>query len=143
MLKSLLHKDVKVKITIEDIRQKSNLTTKKTIRFTKKSFFYVILGFSQSHSGELGDIEEFVQLVPTTYKNDKPINITGIDRIHLKCDCIQGSIVNGTREPILYSFALSSRLSYKMCKETRIKLSKKNCIVSHHILSRRRRSYSN
>ena len=39
MLKTLLPKDVKVKITIDDIRLKSNLTTNKTIRFTKKIFF--------------------------------------------------------------------------------------------------------
>ena len=39
MLKSLLPKEVKVNITIDDIRLKSNLTTNKTIKFTKKSFF--------------------------------------------------------------------------------------------------------
>ena len=36
MLKSLLPKRVKVKITIDDIGLKSNLTRIKTIRFTKK-----------------------------------------------------------------------------------------------------------
>ena len=35
MLKSLLPIEVKVNITIDDIRLKSNLTTNKTIRFTK------------------------------------------------------------------------------------------------------------
>ena len=39
MLKSLLPKEVKTKITIGDFRLKSNLTTNKTIRFTKKPFF--------------------------------------------------------------------------------------------------------
>ena len=48
-LESLLPKDVEVNITIDDVRLKSNLTTNKAIRFTKKSFFYVILGFIQSH----------------------------------------------------------------------------------------------
>ena len=38
MLKSLIPKEVKVTIT-SDIRLKSNLTTSKTIRFTKKPFF--------------------------------------------------------------------------------------------------------
>ena len=67
------------------------------------------------------------------YKSDKPINITGIDKIHLKCDCIQGSIVNGIREPILYSFALSSPPGYKIYKEPRIKLFKKinKSVLSH------------
>ena len=134
MLKSLLPKEVKVNITVDEIRLKSNLTTNKTIRFTKKkSLFYVILGFTQSHSGEIGDIEGFVQLIPGVYKGDRPINITGIDKMHLKCDCIQGSIVNGVREPILFSFALSSPPGQKIYKEPRIKLFKKinNSVLSH------------
>ena len=108
MLKSLLPKEAKVNITVDDVRLKSNLSTKKTIRFTKKSFFYVILGFTQSHSGELGDIPGFIQVIPGIYKSDRPINITGIDKVHSKCDCINGSIVTGVREPILFSFAVSS-----------------------------------
>ena len=70
MSKSLFPKEVKVNITIDDVRLKSNLTTNKTIRFTKQSFFYTILGSIQSHSGELGDIPDFVQLIPGTYKSD-------------------------------------------------------------------------
>ena len=84
MLKSLLPNDVKINITIDDIKVKSNLTTCKTFRFTKKLFFFIIFGFMQSHSGTLGDIAGFVQLIPRSYISDKPINITGIDKIHLK-----------------------------------------------------------
>ena len=36
MLESLLLKQLKLNITIDDIRLKSNLSTNKTIRFTKK-----------------------------------------------------------------------------------------------------------
>ena len=39
----------------------------------------------------------------------------------LKCDCIIGSIVNGIREPFLYSFTLSSAQGHKIFKETKIK----------------------
>ena len=46
------------------IRLKSNLTTKKTIRFAKRSFFYVILGFTESRSGHLDDINGLIQLIP-------------------------------------------------------------------------------
>ena len=51
----------------------------------------------------------------------------------MKCDCIQGSIVNGIREPILYSFALSSPPGHKIYKEPRVKLFKKinKSILSH------------
>ena len=73
----------------------------------------------------LGDVEEFVQLIPGLYKSDKPIHITGIDKVHLNCDCFTGSIVNGIREPFLYSFALSSPPGHKIFKEPRIKLFKK------------------
>ena len=109
MLKSLLPKEVKVYNTFDDVRLKSNLTIIKTIRFTKKSFFYEILVLTQSHSGEFCDLPGFIQLITGSYKSDKPINITGFDKIHFKCDCIQGSVVNGVREPIFYSFALSSK----------------------------------
>ena len=51
MLKSLLSNEVKVSITIDDIRLKSNSTTNRTTRHTKKPFFYTILGFTQSQSG--------------------------------------------------------------------------------------------
>ena len=122
MLKSLLPKEIKVNMTIDDVRLKSNLTTNRTMKFTERCFFYKILGFIESHSGELGEIPGFVHLIPGTYKSDKPINITGIDKIHLKCDCMQGSVVNGIQKPILYSFALSSPPVHKIYKEPRVKL---------------------
>ena len=132
-LKYILPDNVKVSITIDDIRLKSNLKINQTLIFTEKSFFYTILGFTRSHSYPLDDIEGFYQLIAGSYKSEKPINITGIDKIHLKCDCIQGSIVNGIREPILYSFALSSPPGHKIYKEPRIKLFKKvnKSILSH------------
>ena len=97
MLKYILPDNVKVSVTIDDIRLKSNLKTNQTLIFTGKSFFYTILGFTQSRSYPLDDIDGFYQIIAGSYKSDKPINITGIDKIHLKCDCIQGSIVNGIR----------------------------------------------
>ena len=57
MLDSLLSDEVKVKITNDDIKLRWNLTINKTLRFTKKTFFYTILGFTQSHSGLIGDIK--------------------------------------------------------------------------------------
>ena len=42
-------------------------------------FLYNTSGFIGSHSGELGDTEKFVQLMPGSHKSDKPVNITGID----------------------------------------------------------------
>ena len=132
-LKYILPNNVKVSVTIDDSRLKSNLKINQTLIFTNKSFFYTILGFTQSHQGPLDDIEGFFQILPGSYKSNKPINITGIDKIHLKCDCIQGSIVNGVREPIFYSFALSSPPGHKIYKEPRVKLFKKvnKSVLSH------------
>ena len=121
-LKHILPDSVKVSVTIDDIRLKSNLRINQTLLFTEKSFFYTILGFTQSRSYPLEDIENFYQLVAGLYKSGKPSNITGIDKIYLKCDCILGSIINGIREPILYSFAFSSPPGHKIYKEPRIKL---------------------
>ena len=132
-LKYILPDDLKVSVTIDDIRLKSNLKTNQTLIFTEKSFFYKILGFTQSRVRfyPLDDIDGFYQLISGSYKSDKPI--TGIDKIHLKCDCIQGGIVNGVREPNLYSFALSSPPRYKIYKEPRVKLFKKvnKSVLSH------------
>ena len=132
-LKYILPDNVKVSVTIDDIRLKSNLKTNQTLIFTEKSFFYTILGFTQSKFYPLDDIDGFYQLIAGSYKSDRPINITGIDKIHLKCDSIQGSIVNGIREPILYSFALSAPPGHKIYKEPRIKLFKKvnKSVLSH------------
>ena len=132
-LNHILPNNVNVNITIDDIRLKSNLKINQTLIFTERSFFYTILGFTQSRSYLLDDIDTHYQIIAGSYKSDKPINITGIDKIHLKCDCIQGSIVNGIREPILYSFALSSPPGHKIYKEPRVKLFKKvnKSILSH------------
>ena len=72
-------------------------------------------------------------MIAGSYISNKPNNITGIDKIHLKCDCVEGSIVNGTREPILYSFPLSSPPGHKIYKEPRVKLFKKinKAVLSH------------
>ena len=45
-LKHILPDTVKVNITIDDIRLKSNLKINHTLFFTNKSFFYTILGFT-------------------------------------------------------------------------------------------------
>ena len=132
-LKYILPDNVKINVTIDDVRLKSNLKTNQTLIFTEKSFFHTILGFTQSHSYPLDDIDGFYQLIAGSYKSDRPINITGVDKIHSKADCVQGSIINGVREPILYSFALLLPPGHKIYKEPRVKLFKKinKSVLSH------------
>ena len=120
MLKSLLPDNVKVKIRTNEIGVKSNLTTIKTRKFTKKSFFYTILGFTESSSGPLNDhLHGFVQMIPASCKIKRPIIITGIDKVHLKCNCSNGSIVSGCREPILCSFGLDQPPGLKNIQKTK------------------------
>ena len=98
---------MEIRVTIDEKKYESILKINQTLKFTNKSFFYTILDFSQSHSYPLDDIDGFYQLIAGSYRNNKPTNITGIDKVHLKCDCINGRIKNGIREPILYSFTLN------------------------------------
>ena len=39
---------------------------------------------------------------PGVYTSDKILNLSTIDKIKLKCDAIDGSVVNGLRQTILY-----------------------------------------
>ena len=49
------------------------------------------------------------------YANDKIIlNLNTMDKIHLKCDAIDGSIQDGVRQPILFSFVLDKPSGYKV-----------------------------
>ena len=121
-LNYILPDNVKVSVIIDDIRLKSFLKINQTLIFTNKSFFYTILGFTRSRSYPLDGIDGFYQMISGSYKSDKIINITRTDKIQLKCDCRQGSLVNGAREPIVYSFALSSPPGHKIYKEPRVKL---------------------
>ena len=131
--KKILPNNVKINVSIDERKYQTDLKIIQTLIFTNKSFFYTILGFTQSHSYPLDDIDGFHQLIAGSYKSDKPINITGIDKVHLKCDCIDGSIMNGTREPILYSFALDQPPGHKIYKEPKLKLFKKinKSVLSH------------
>ena len=75
ILHSSLPDDIKVDI-IDDIRLRSNLTLNKTIKFTKRSFFYTILGFTQSHPGSLNDTPRgYTQKIAGTYKSEKPLTL--------------------------------------------------------------------
>ena len=120
-------------ITIDDIRLKFNSNNNQTSIITKTSFFYTISGFTQSHSGVLVDIERFLQKIPATYKSEKPNNITAIEEVHLKCNCVHGSILNGLRQPILFHFVLDKPPVYKIYKEPGAKLFEKlkKIVLSH------------
>ena len=84
----------------ETISMKSVLTTSNSIVFISE--LKKLLGFI-SKANPIG-----------THKSDKPIMITSIDKVHLNCDCVDGSSVNGVREHVLFSLNLSVPPGYKI-----------------------------
>ena len=78
-----------------------------TLRFDERSFFHTLLGFTP-----------YWDYKPSTvYTSDKILNLNTVNKIHLKCDVIDGSIVDGVRQPILYSFVLDKKTGYKVFSE--------------------------
>ena len=54
---------------------------------------------------------------PGVYTSDKSINLSTIDKILLKCDVIDGSVANGVRAPIRFSFIIDRPSGYKLVCE--------------------------
>ena len=102
--------DSKIIIEYDDITRKTNLVVRSgiiAIRFDEKSFLSTILGFTPGW-----DYKHY-----NKYTSQKVVNLGSTNKIHLKCDCIDGSVVNGLRQPILYSFVLDKLPGYKVFSE--------------------------
>ena len=117
------HKEI-IQIEYDDISMKTKIILKfknnekglfalGTLRFNEKSFFHTLLGFTPywdykpTNSNHVG--------IPRVYTSDKIIlNLNTIDKLHLKCDCIDGSIQNGLKQPLLFSFVLDKPSGYKV-----------------------------
>ena len=95
-----------------------------TLRFDEKSFFHTLLGF-----------EPYWDYKPGVYSSNKIIlNLNTINKIHLKCDIIDGSIQDGVRQPILFSFVLDKPNGYKVfCQPETIHYKKINKSVLNTI----------
>ena len=84
-----------------------------TLRFDKKSFFHTLLGFTPYW--DYKPTNAIHVDFPGVYTSDKIIlNLNTIDKIHLKCDCVDGSIKDGLRQPILFCFVLDKPSGYKV-----------------------------
>ena len=51
---------------------------------------------------------------PAVYTSDKILYLNTIEKILLKCDVIAGSVVNGLRQRIFFSFVLDKLSGYKV-----------------------------
>ena len=97
-------------IEYDDITGKTKLAVRDciiAIRFDEKSFFNTILGFTSGW-----DYKHY-----NRYISQKFVNLSSTNKLHLKCDAIDGSVVNGVRQPILYSFVLDKPIGYKVFSE--------------------------
>ena len=107
------HSDI-IEIEYNDISMKTKIILKYndwrenfglgTLRFDKKSFFHTLLGHDPY----------FDYKVPGVYTSNKILNLNTTNKIHLKCDCIDGSIQDGLRQPILFTFVLDKPSGYKI-----------------------------
>ena len=126
-----------LRIDYDDITMKTKLILKRSggivgvLRFDEKSFFNFLLNSTP-----------YCDYKPTNaihadssgvYTIEKCLNLSTIDKIHLKCDVINGS-VNGIREPILFSFVLDEPSGYKVfCQPETIHYKKLNKSVLNNI----------
>ena len=93
-------------IEFDDVTMKTDLVVRPgiiAIKFDETSFFTTILGFFPHW-----DYKHYNQ-----YISQKIVKLSSTIKIHLKCDVINGSVVNGLGQPILYSFVLDKPAGYR------------------------------
>ena len=109
-----------LRIEYDDITMKTKINLKYisgqkmfasgTLRFDERSFFRTLLGFTP-----------YWDYKPTNssgvYTSDKIVKLSTVNIIHLKCDCNDGSVVNGLRQRLFYSFVLDKSPGYKVFYE--------------------------
>ena len=126
MLQSDYH-PYEIFIRVDDVSRKTKLVVNSdilAIRFDEKSFFSSILGFTPGW-----DYKHYNE-----YLSQKIVNLNGTNKLHMKCDVIDGSVVNGIRQPILYSFVLDKPSGYKVfCEPETIHYKKINKSVLNTI----------
>ena len=96
-----------IDIEFDGITRKTKLVVRSgiiAIRFDEKSFCSIVLGFTSGW--DYNHYNEFT--------SQKIVNLNSTNKIHLKCDIIDGSIVGGLRQPILFSFVLDKPAGYKV-----------------------------
>ena len=88
-----------IDIEYDEIAMKTKLVVRPgiiAIRFDEESFFSTILGFTSGWDYKHNN----------TYISQKIVNLSITNKIHLKCNVIDGSLVDGLRQPILYKFCI-------------------------------------
>ena len=96
-----------IDVEYDDITMKTKLVVRLgniTIRSDEKPFFRKVLGFTSGWG-----YKQYIK-----YTSHKIVNLGSTNEIHLKCDVIDGSVVNGIQETILISFVPDKLPGYKV-----------------------------
>ena len=113
-----------IDIEYDDNTKKTKMVVRSGIiarRFDEKSFFNTILGFTAGWA-----YKDYNQ-----YLSQKIVNLSSTNKIHLKSDCIDGSVVDGIRQPILFSFVLDKPAGYKVfCEPETIHYKKNKSVLN-------------
>ena len=131
-----------IKIEYSDITMKTKPILKRfggafgTLRLDDKSLFTTLLGVTPYW--DYKPTKAIHADSPGVYTSDKNLNLCKIDKIHLKSDVINGFVVNGTREPTLFSYVLDKPRAFRMfCEYETIHYKKKQvCFEKYNILLR-------
>ena len=86
-----------------------------TLRFVERCFFHTLLGFTPCLGYKPTNSNHVA--IPGVYTSGKILNLSTTNKIHLKCDVIYGSVVNGLRQPILHSYLLDKTPGHKIISE--------------------------
>ena len=89
---------MKTKIILKYIGGRKMFVSGK-LSFDERSFFHTLLDFTPYWDYKPSGV----------YTNDKLLNLNTVNKIHLKCDCIDGSIQNGLRNPTLFTFVSQTK----------------------------------
>ena len=108
-----------------------------TLRFDERPFFHTLLGFEPYWDYKPTNSNHVA--IPGVCPSDEILNLSTTNKTHSKCDVIDGSVVNGLRQPILFSFVLDKKPGYKNFSEPETFLYKKkqSCFEYCNFLFRR------
>ena len=106
---------MKTKIFLKFKNNEKGLFALGTLRFDDRSFFHTLLGFTPYWDYKPTNSNRDV--IPGVYTSNKILKLSSTKKIHLKCDCIDGSIQDGLRQPILFSLVLDKKPGYKVFSE--------------------------
>ena len=110
-----------LKIEYDDITMKTKFIWTRfgsaigRIRFDENSIFKKFIGFTP-----YWDYKPIIAIHaddPGDYTGDKNLILITKEKIHFKCEVIDGSIVDGLRQPVLYSFILDKPAGYKCFRQ--------------------------